>query len=296
MLVARTCQLYPNAAAATIVLKFFLIFSRWEWPGPVLLKRMEDPKLGFQVWDPRVCVGDRYHQMPIITPAYPQQNSTFNVSTSTKRIIQTEIERGLQVIREIMMGTATWEKLFEEPTFFNNYRHYLVVLVSSRKPEHQLGWCGLVESKLRFLVGNLERNEYIDLAHVNPKRFERNSKQNGEFCSMWFIGIDFKELKPLNIDLTKDIQDFTNLVHKHANIIRLHKEGMEIKVQYLRRNQLNTHLDKDFLKGEKKRMLANAPKMMSPSNSASSDASNASSKRSLPTDTTAQIIKRQKIL
>ena len=29
MLVARTCQLYPNAAASTLVEKFFLVFSKW---------------------------------------------------------------------------------------------------------------------------------------------------------------------------------------------------------------------------------------------------------------------------
>jgi len=29
MLVARVCQLYPNAAASTLVLKFFLVFSKW---------------------------------------------------------------------------------------------------------------------------------------------------------------------------------------------------------------------------------------------------------------------------
>lgn len=54
MLVARTCQLYPNAAPATLVHKFFLIFSKWEWPQPVLLKRPSNVNLGFNVWDPRV--------------------------------------------------------------------------------------------------------------------------------------------------------------------------------------------------------------------------------------------------
>jgi poly(A) polymerase Pap1 len=29
MLVARTCQLYPNAAPSTLVEKFFLVFSKW---------------------------------------------------------------------------------------------------------------------------------------------------------------------------------------------------------------------------------------------------------------------------
>ena len=29
MLVARVCQLYPNAAPATLIQKFFLVFSKW---------------------------------------------------------------------------------------------------------------------------------------------------------------------------------------------------------------------------------------------------------------------------
>ena len=75
MLVARVCQLYPNSDAATLVQKFFLVFLKWQWPQPVLLKRPEEAGLGFdrQVWDPRRNVADRFHLMPIITPAYPQQ-------------------------------------------------------------------------------------------------------------------------------------------------------------------------------------------------------------------------------
>ena len=54
MLVARTCQLYPNAAAATLVQKFFLVFSKWDWPQPVLLKPPDNVNLNYTVWDPRV--------------------------------------------------------------------------------------------------------------------------------------------------------------------------------------------------------------------------------------------------
>lgn len=103
MLVARTCQLYPNAVAATLVHKFFLVFSKWwvstpvsavlkscivqviyifyqkfylihfsfpsyrEWPNPVLLKQPEDSNLNLPVWDPRVSKHLRaYSQLQIV--------------------------------------------------------------------------------------------------------------------------------------------------------------------------------------------------------------------------------------
>lgn len=123
MLVARTCQLYPNAAAATLVQKFFLVFSKWEWPQPVLLKPPDNVNLNYPVWDPRVNVSDRYHLMPIITPAYPQQNSTFNVSCSTRAVMQEEFRQGFNVTEEIMTGKASWDKLFEPPNFFAKYKY-----------------------------------------------------------------------------------------------------------------------------------------------------------------------------
>ncbi len=50
--------------------------------------------LGFPVWDPRVNLADRFHLMPIITPAYPQQNSTYNVTMSTRQIMMEEFKTG----------------------------------------------------------------------------------------------------------------------------------------------------------------------------------------------------------
>jgi poly(A) polymerase len=175
MLVARTCQLYPNAAAATLVHKFFLVFSRWKWPQPVLLKQPDTVNLGFAVWDPRINAQDRYHLMPIITPAYPQQNSTFNVSISTSKVIQNEFKEGMEITDEIMLGKADWDKLFQPPNFFTKYRHFIVLLVSSSTADDHLEWCGLIESKIRILIGNLERNQHINLAHVNPKCFEKST-------------------------------------------------------------------------------------------------------------------------
>ncbi|KAJ8248033.1 hypothetical protein GJAV_G00237450 [Gymnothorax javanicus] len=260
MLVARTCQLYPNAVAATLVHKFFLVFSKWEWPNPVLLKQPEESNLNLPVWDPRVNPADRYHLMPIITPAYPQQNSTYNVSTSTRTIMSEEFKNGLSVTDEILQGKAEWSKLFEPPNFFQKYKHYIVLTASASTEENHLEWIGLVESKIRVLVGNLERNEYITLAHVNPQSFpgSKDNLNENDYISRWFIGIIFKKVEnaeSVNIDLTYDIQAFTDTVYRQANNINMLKEGMKIEATHVKKRQLHQYLPPEVLQ-KKKRSIA----------------------------------------
>ena len=36
--------------------QIFLVFSKWEWPNPVLLKQPEECNRNLPVWDPRVSV------------------------------------------------------------------------------------------------------------------------------------------------------------------------------------------------------------------------------------------------
>nr|XP_024215735.1 poly(A) polymerase type 3-like isoform X2 [Halyomorpha halys] len=265
MLVARTCQLYPNAVAATLVHKFFLVFSQWKWPQPVLLKQPDQVNLGFPVWDPRVTVSDRYHLMPIITPVYPQQNSTFNVSASTRTILQEAFNNGLTITDEIFNGKAAWDKLFEAPNFFLKYKHFIVLLAKSASQEEQLEWCGLIESKVRHLVGNLERNQYISLAHVNPECFPGPPTPPGEAqvpTSMWFIGIVFRKLENLNVDLTYDIQSFTTSVHRQASAIKMIKDSMKIEARHVKRKQLSAYLPAHILKREKKVCTENTEELV----------------------------------
>ena len=59
------------------------VLARWPWPTPIMLREIEHDAMGLQVWDPRLNYRDQLHLMPIITPAYPAANSSYNVSDST---------------------------------------------------------------------------------------------------------------------------------------------------------------------------------------------------------------------
>jgi poly(A) polymerase Pap1 len=114
---------------------------------------------------------DRYHLMPIITPAYPQQNSTHNVTQSTQKLIVQEIKRGLEIVNDIMASKTEWKQLFIGTPFFQRYKHYIILLLSTSDQNQFIEWSGLVEAKIRILIGNLERNSFIDIAHVSSDKY-----------------------------------------------------------------------------------------------------------------------------
>ncbi|XP_053964091.1 poly(A) polymerase type 3-like [Anastrepha ludens] len=229
ILVAHTCQFYPNATASTLVQKFFNMFSRWRWPDPVLLKRTDIVNLQ----SPALCS----HLMPIITPAYPQYNSAFNVSEATKKVIINELNRGMATMNVIMSDGAPWDLLFEAPSFFYRYHHFIVVLVTSQTSQDQLQWCGLVQSKIRLLVDDVQHKHHMSLVHANPTCFEykkddvptqSNSGKENEpsdnpavdtapFCSMLFIGLEFEyKEKNSKVDLTGSFKYFAERITQHA--------------------------------------------------------------------------------
>ncbi|KAF4350389.1 hypothetical protein G4B88_030907 [Cannabis sativa] len=114
LLVARICQLYPNALPSMLVSRFFRVYTQWRWPNPVMLCNIEEGSLGLQIWDPRRYHRDRYHLMPIITPAYPSMNSSYNVSSSTLQILSEEFQRGNDICMamESNKEDLEWDTLY----------------------------------------------------------------------------------------------------------------------------------------------------------------------------------------
>nr|CDS28351.1 poly(A) polymerase [Hymenolepis microstoma] len=192
IMVCRICQLYPMAYPSLIVYTFFRIYKDWPWPKPVRLRESEHiSSLGLPVWDPRHNPSDQLHLMPILTPSYPSQNSTYNVQRSNKLVIEREFKEAFDITRDIVLKKRHWSDLFK-PSFFFTYRHYLCVIVSGNEKRPFKERCGLVESRLRVLVSNLESIRYVQLAHVNSRSYGRGPRdEEAEFIKKWFIGIVF---------------------------------------------------------------------------------------------------------
>lgn len=164
LLTARICQLYPNAAASTVITRLFKIYHQWQWPQPVYLKQIEDLPLQMKVWNPRIHVADRFHKMPVITPAYPSMCSTHNVTSSTLRVMTEEFRRGAEMLLKIEQKKAAWSDLFAKTDFFTRHRNFFQILAVSENEESHLIWSGFLGSKVRHLTPKLELEEFIDAA------------------------------------------------------------------------------------------------------------------------------------
>lgn len=96
------------------------------------------------------------------------------------------------------------------------YRHYLVILAITDSQDLLSKWSGLVESKIRILIGHLESSEGIELAHIYPRSYPSPSEEFYEGSKqilMWFIGLAIKKTdgdKAVNVTITPEIQMFTN--------------------------------------------------------------------------------------
>ncbi|XP_053696852.1 poly(A) polymerase type 3-like [Sabethes cyaneus] len=240
IMVARTCQLYPNATAATLVHNFFLVFSGWDWPQPVTLKQVDN-----------VGYDKQSYLMPIITPLYPHENTGHDVSVWTRQVIIEELHRGKQVTDEIMLTKAAgWDKLFAALSFFSKYRNFLVLLASSNNAADHLVWCPMVEWRIDALIWRIWREGGTNFARVFPKRFEMLTTKSTKLCSLWFIGLECDRSEISNDGLKAAIANFLHAVPARTRSLRRFKTGMNIDVRHVGQEQLSEYLQPNQLMRE----------------------------------------------
>jgi poly(A) polymerase len=250
IMVARVCQLYPNASPGMLVPRFFRMFRHWEWGAtPVMLRGIEhDAGFGLPVWDTRTNARDRAYHMAVVTPAYPCMNSTYNVSQATLRIIKEQIEAGHAACEEVAAGRAAgWGALFQ-----------VNATVAGGGEGGLREWKGWVESRLRQLVAKVERDTAGELlCHPHPHAYDAEPCASQRTSSL-FVGLSTRTppqqhpsqpRQQTQFDLRTTADEFTHDVYSYE----FWRPGMELKVTHVRRKDLPTYVNGHELKSKRKR-------------------------------------------
>jgi poly(A) polymerase len=247
LLVARVCQLYPNAVPSMLVSRFFRVYTQWRWPNPVMLCSIEENELGFSVWHPRKNPRDRSHLMPIITPAYPCMNSSYNVSTSTLRVMMEQFQYGNKICGDIELNKVCWSALFEPYIFFEGYKNFLQIDIVAADVDDLRAWKGWVESRLRTLTLMIERDTFGKLqCHPDPKEYIDNSRNCAH--SAFFMGLQRKQGEVVQEGQQFDIRGTVEAFRHCVNMYSFWKPGMDMHVSHIRRRQIPSYAFPDGYK------------------------------------------------
>lgn len=97
---------------------------------------------------------DRDHLFPIITPAYPCMNSSYNVSEATRSIMVEEFKRGDIVMEQILLkpDNPNWALLLDHGRFFSEFKNYLEIEIVCGDEQDFKMWEGWCHSRLRHLI------------------------------------------------------------------------------------------------------------------------------------------------
>lgn len=229
ILVCFINQLYPTAAPSTLLLRFFMVLNNWKWPLAIQLCKTHDANLGLEVWNANAG-HNRYQVMPILTPAYPSMNSSFNVSTHSLSVMKEEFKRGLTIVQDVLSkGGSEWGPLFEPSEFFAVHQHYLAVEVYTEKEDEEQAWCSFCESRMRKLVESLAYNQALCRLRVCTKKFPLSyviggeapvgDQSNGQppaqttkFGACFYVGfdIDRRQLRSREVSIDNSVEYFKN--------------------------------------------------------------------------------------
>jgi hypothetical protein len=222
ILVVLVCQLYPKANGAMLVVKFFETYRLWSWKAPVLLKSISPPQPGFNPdeWYFYTNPRDRRALMPIVTPVEPPQNSTANVSRSTKSVLIEEFIRGNTICKELLAGEAQWEKLFERTDFFRKYTVYLMIAVGGNDPDEARRFVEYIQSRMPAFLRSLDALEFVR-AHIYPDFFPISQEEAPSIPNPHALFIGFRvEKLPTGayraFDLTYAARNFQE---KHVSMV-----------------------------------------------------------------------------
>merc|ERR1719265_1899285 len=131
--------------------------------------------------------------MPIITPSYPAMNSAHSVSSATLQVMLDEFAIADEMCMRILSSGATqpteWEQILQPYPFFNSFKKFIKIEISSHKLKYLKKWNQFILSKLRNLT--TEIHYHVKVRPWPEAHFE--SVQGCYFKISYFKGIAKQE-------------------------------------------------------------------------------------------------------
>jgi len=236
--------------APTLLLKFFDVYSTWNWPDPVSLtvqgatavqQHLDAATVAAidgSIWNP----GSR-HKMPILTCTYPAMNSAYNVGTPQLRRMVSEMGKAWNEVRKITKGGESddWNNFFRERDgeFFASHRAFVEVRVTALGAEQHKAWTRWIERWVRVLAVDLEGGDCSGAdkptaaalekdvrAYPHARSFRNNDDANGVVSSSLYVALKFGQGVE-EIDLTAKGRPFLRRVRQFDGWM----EGMDCEIR-----------------------------------------------------------------
>ncbi|XP_055332216.1 poly(A) polymerase type 3-like [Paramacrobiotus metropolitanus] len=212
ILVAHICRVNAGMSVRKHVKSFFKEFSEWNWQSrPVNINQADNPYNHIEGF-----VGLDAYMMPIITPCKPYQNSSFNVTRTTFHNIRQEMRSALAVLRA---DNHVWADVLATRNPLDEYEMFLTVISTAKCESSLHRWRGVVESKLRPMLPNLEKVNGMQRCQIFPQIYKLSDGdwQDTVHCA-WIIGIDYVHPNQMN-ELSAVVREFRQNIqyYNHFN-------------------------------------------------------------------------------
>ncbi|KAF7639218.1 PAP_central domain-containing protein, partial [Meloidogyne graminicola] len=190
IMVSKICLIYPSANLPFLLQQFFLIYSTWTWPIPLItgsLQNIDNPFCTNLVksWnltninpkDPKKSED----KMPVMSSLLPHYNVAFKVNEFTKQKIIEQMREafnlfGKNSLKEIQSNNFWSEELFKELNYIDQYKYFIIIICAIKNNNNNNENCEFMKTKIRralvnwvYKTNNVDGElliEYFDSYHV----------------------------------------------------------------------------------------------------------------------------------
>ncbi|KAL3071270.1 hypothetical protein niasHT_036086 [Heterodera trifolii] len=257
ILAAKIMLLYPDATVPFLLERFFLTYATWEWPIPVQIAEIRpNSSLNWNAWNEKQNGMGTYSKltMPVITPGFPESNSTHLINHQTEKIIKMAINNALKLLHSSAENhKEKWSHLLAQHIKFNKKysQHFTVTCVASDLNMFD-EFCGFVVKRIRAqlaYLNNCTRGD-VDFCHVillnscPPYITQKHIKISPKiFCKAWLVGVkekdteiqgkqrhDGEQLQQNDNNLKKELDEMIVKSYKHIVFDKWRRDDVKLNL------------------------------------------------------------------